>query len=789
VAQLAPRWRFDGLSGVTSTPAVVDGVVYFGDWSGGVHALRTIDGMELWSQKVSSAVRPSPLVAGDRVYVPESNGKLNALNRDTGEIVWSAMLDTQPFVSIDSSPILAEHTIVIGIASFEQVINKADYSFRGNIVGLDADTGEERWRVYTAENDETSGAGVSVWSSAAVDEARKLVFIGTAQTYEPPASPRSDSLIAIHYDTGAVAWVHQFTAGDVFTISHGGPGPDADVGAAPNLFSIAGRDVVGVGQKNGFYHVLDRETGELVWEVSLTRGSPLGGVMVTAAVNDGVIYVNSNKWVAFGFVTSGMHSPLDTSSTFALDARDGTVLWETPMPAPMFGGMTFANGVVYHGTIDGTVHALAAADGTELWTDKPGGDVASGFSISDGTLYVGRGFWFFTQPANPNGGLVAYGLPSAAQHWVGTWSTSPLSFTAATLFGLPATTHFDNQSLRMIVHTSIGGDTVRVKLTNQYGDTPLPIGAATLGIRDTGASVRADTLRTLTFAGQPAVSIPAGATVTSDEVALAVPPLSDLAISVYLPQATVPTTSHPQAATGYLSSAGDFTDAIDDASFQTTVRQWFFLDSVEVLASSDAGAIVAFGDSIADGAGSTYDANTRWPDFLARRLVSEDKPFGVLNQGINGNKVLNSLLGDSALLRFDKDVLGQAGVKYVIMQEGINDIGVGHPDVTADQITAGYHELIDRAHAAGLKIFGGTLTPAEGTTIPFYQSYDESKRQAVNQFIRESGAFDAVVDFDAAVRDPARPTRWRDGLSQDALHPSDAGAEVLADAVDLSLFQ
>jgi len=787
VARLAPRWRIDGLSGVTSTPAVVGGAVYFGDWSGVFHALRTSDGTDIWSRQLGSAIRPSPLVAGDRVYTPESAGKLHALRRDTGEILWTATLDTQPMLSIDSSPALAGNTIVIGIASFEQVIRKADYTFRGSIVGLDADTGQERWRVYTTQNDATAGAGVSVWSSAAVDEARKLVFIGTSQTYEQPASPRGDSLIAIHYETGEVAWIHQFTAGDVFTVAGGGPGPDADVGAAPNLFSIGSRDVVGVGQKNGFYHVVDRETGETVWEVQLTTGSPLGGVMVPAAVHDGVIYVNSNKWQAFGFVLTGMHSPLDTSSTFALDARDGRILWETPMPAPMFGAMTYANGVVYQGTIDGTVHALSAEDGTELWSDKPGGDIGGGFSVVGGSLYVGRGFWFAAPPATPRGGFVAYSVPP--DRWTGTWSTSPLCFQAATLLGLPPSTQFENQSVRMIVHTSIGGDRIRVKLTNQCGTAPLQIGAATVGIRDTGARIRSGTDRTLSFAGQPSVAIPAGATVTSDPVALALPALSDLAITLYLPTKTLPDTSHPQAATGYLSDAGNFTQDVDGAAFQKTVRQWFFLDDVEVHASSAAGAIVAFGDSIIDGAGTTYDANTRWPDFLARRLVAANKQFGVLNQGINGNKVLNSLLGDSALARFDRDVLGQAGAKYVILLEGINDIGLGNPDVTADQVIAGYRELIDRAHVAGLTIFGGTLTPAEGNPYPFYAPYDESKRVAINQFIRESGAFDAVLDFAAAVSDPADPAHWRTGLSDDSLHPSDAGAEVIADAIDLSLFR
>jgi len=348
---------------------------------------------------------------------------------------------------------------------------------------------------------------------------------------------------------------------------------------------------------------------------------------------------------------------------------------------------------------------------------------------------------------------------------------------------------FDDQSVRMIVHTSIGGAAVRVRLTNLCGTDPLTIGAATIGISATGPRLQPGTMRPLTFAGEQAVAIPPGRTVTSDPVVLALPALSDLTITVHLPDATLPTTSHPQAATGYLSGTGDFTASIGGGPFTTTIRQWVFLDSVDVLAPHDARAIVAFGDSIIDGAGSTYDANTRWPDFLARRLVAAHLPFGVLNQGINGNRVLNPQLGDSALDRFDRDVRGQAGVRWVILLEGINDIGLGSPDVTAAQIIAGYRELIDRAHVAGFTIIGATLTPAEGNPYSFYRSYDESKRQAVNQFIRESGAFDAVVDFAAAVSNPSDPAHWRAGLSADALHPSDAGAETMADAIDLSLWR
>ncbi|HZR79546.1 MAG TPA: SGNH/GDSL hydrolase family protein [Candidatus Binatia bacterium] len=377
---------------------------------------------------------------------------------------------------------------------------------------------------------------------------------------------------------------------------------------------------------------------------------------------------------------------------------------------------------------------------------------------------------------------------SASSKWVGTWSTSPMCFQAATILGLPQNARFDDESVRMIVRTSLAGDAVRVKLTNQCGSEPLAIGAATIGLRDARAGLRPDTVRVLTFGGSSATAIAAGATATSDPVDLVVPALADVAITLYLPEPTVPTTSHPLSATGWVAT-GDATADAAGAAFGRTTAHWVFLASVDVLAGRGDGAIVAFGDSITEGTGTTFDANRRWPDVLAERLVSAGMPRGVLNQGINGNKVLNSLLGESALLRFDEDALGQSGVEAVVLLEGINDIGLGRPDVTAEEVIAGYRDLIARAHARGLPIFGGTLTPAEGNTYPFYAPYDESKRAAINAFIRESGAFDAVIDFDAAVRDPANPTRWRRELSADLIHPTDAGAEALANAVDLSLFR
>ena len=380
------------------------------------------------------------------------------------------------------------------------------------------------------------------------------------------------------------------------------------------------------------------------------------------------------------------------------------------------------------------------------------------------------------------------GEPST-EAWVGTWSTSPMCFQAATILGLARDARFDDQSVRMVVHTSIGGDVVRVKLTNECGDVALEIGAATIGISETDAGIRAGTERPLRFDDRESVVLPPGSTMTSDPVELGFPALTDLAISIYLPSETVPTTSHPLAARSFVSGRGDFTADVDGQAFRTAMPHWVFLGAVEVVAPEDAAAVVAFGDSVTEGTGTTLGANRRWPDFLARRLVAADRSLGVLNQGINGNRVLTSLLGESALRRFDRDVLGQAGVKYVILMEGINDIGLGSPDVTAEQIIAGYEELIERAHARGLTIFGGTLTPAEGNPYAFYAPYDESKRVAVNRFIRDGGAFDGVIDFAAAVGDPANPSRWRPGLSVDALHPSDAGAEALANAVDLTLFE
>ncbi|HEY7061621.1 MAG TPA: SGNH/GDSL hydrolase family protein [Chloroflexota bacterium] len=376
-------------------------------------------------------------------------------------------------------------------------------------------------------------------------------------------------------------------------------------------------------------------------------------------------------------------------------------------------------------------------------------------------------------------------------HWVGTWTTTPAPVEGVALAG---------QTLRMIARVSIGGARLRVRLSNAYGARKLAIGAAHVGIRADGASIVAGSDRAFTFNGSPSTTIPAGALAVSDPVDLAVPPLADLAVSVYLP-GDVPesfqVTGHGNAhQTNYLSPPGDFA-AATELPVKEVTEAFLFVSGVEVLAPREVGGIVALGDSLTDADISQLDANHRWPDQLARRLVARQggRPLGVMNQGIGGNRILHDGRGDCGVRRFDRDVLAQPGVTHVVVLLGINDIRnrSGNPDeiVTADEMIAGLHQLTVRAHAAGLQIFGGTLLTFENETFNpgFYTPEGEAKRQAVNAWVRESGAFDAVVDFEAALRDPSHPTRmlprWDCG---DHLHPSDPGYLHMGDSIDLALF-
>jgi lysophospholipase L1-like esterase len=400
-------------------------------------------------------------------------------------------------------------------------------------------------------------------------------------------------------------------------------------------------------------------------------------------------------------------------------------------------------------------------------------------------------------------GFAALGSAADDAHWIGTWGASPAPQLASPALMLSNHLLFENQTIREVVHTSVAGRAVRVRLSNAYGKEPITIGSAHIALRKSESAVAAGSDHGLTFGGRASVIIPADAMVLSDPIDMELPALSDVAISLFLPKATAGGGIHYSAQqTSYVGS-GDLT-AAESISDPVKITSWVFLTGLDVSVPSSAATIVAFGDSITDGALSTIDANRRWPDILASRLAAQKSgaSIGVLDEGIGGNRILydpavNVRFGVNALARFTRDVLAQPGVRYVIVLEGINDIG--HPGesaplneaVTAEDIIAGYRQMIDRAHEAGVKIFGGTLTPFVGTTIPNYFAPEkEVKRKKVNEWIRSSGAFDGVIDFEKAVRDPQNPDRMLplyDG--GDRLHPGDAGYKAMGEAIDLNLFR
>jgi lysophospholipase L1-like esterase len=380
------------------------------------------------------------------------------------------------------------------------------------------------------------------------------------------------------------------------------------------------------------------------------------------------------------------------------------------------------------------------------------------------------------------------------QQWVATWATAQVSQAPSDA------NRINDQTLRQIVHVSAGGVRVRVKLSNEFGTGPLAVGAAAIALRDAGEAILPESMHVLTFSGNTSFTLPPGAPVLSDPVDLEVPELSDLAIDLYLPgdtsATTSPITTHTAAfQTNYVSTPGDFT-GVTVLPVSSTRTSWLFLTGVEVVTSVQTGAAVTFGDSITDGTASTPNTNHRWPDDLARRIMAQhgNHDLGVLDVGIAGNRILHDIAGPNALARFDRDVLARTGVTHVTVLEGINDIGFSGffptEAVTADQIIEGHRQLIRRAHARGLKIYGCTLTPFEGAFPGYYTPEGEVKRETVNTWIRTSGEYDAVIDFDATIRDPAHPTRMLPLYdSGDHLHPNDAGYQAMADSIDLKLFK
>jgi lysophospholipase L1-like esterase len=393
-------------------------------------------------------------------------------------------------------------------------------------------------------------------------------------------------------------------------------------------------------------------------------------------------------------------------------------------------------------------------------------------------------------------GILCIASPAArADGWIGSWGASDV---------FPVGSDVNYQTLRQFVRLSAGGKRVRVRFSNATGQHQLVIGAAHLAkpaADGAPGAIDPATNHALTFGGAGTVTVAPGAEVVSDPVDMDLPPLSTLAISMFVPRWTGPAVVHNDGvATTYISNDADSTAAAALPSPHTSTSR-FFMDEVDVEAAGQPGAVVTLGDSITDGYHSQVDANHRWPDRLAERLAARSgaAPVGVVNAGVSGNRILHDhpedLFGPSALARLDRDVLSTPGLRWVVLMEGINDIGhstsAGLPeqDVTAEQIIGGMKQIVARVHAHGAKIYGATLTPYEGTVFHgYFQSEGEAKREEVNAWIRH-GDFDAVIDFDAAVRDPDHPTRIRaDYDVGDHLHPNDAGYRAMGDAVDLKLF-
>jgi lysophospholipase L1-like esterase len=373
------------------------------------------------------------------------------------------------------------------------------------------------------------------------------------------------------------------------------------------------------------------------------------------------------------------------------------------------------------------------------------------------------------------------------RHWVGTWATAPQLTEPR---NLPPPPGLSGNTLRQVVHVSIGGKKLRARFSNAFGNGPLTLAAARISASAGGAKIEGSTEKVLTFAGTSSATIPAGEMIFSDALDFDLAPLSDLAVTIHFAETPDNLTGHPGSrATSYLQ-AGDAASAADLPS-AATMQHWYVLTGIDVEADDASAAIVTLGDSITDGRGSQPDKNNRWPDDLTRRLQADKSlsKIAVLNEGIGGNCILRGGLGPTALSRFQRDVLEQESVRWLIVLEGVNDIGGsrGANSAVARDLIEAYQKFIDQARARKILVYGATILPFQGSQ--YFSEAHEAARQAVNDWIRDSGKFDAVIDFDAAVRDPKNPSRLLPAAdSNDHLHPSAKGYQMMADAIDLKLF-
>lgn len=404
VARLTQGWTTSGVTGVTGTPAVADGVAYYGDWKGTLWAVKADTGETIWSTPVPGGfIVDAPAVDGDAVFL--GNGHtLYKLDRKTGSITWSTSTNENPLSQINGSPVVVDNLVFQSTAGIQDAIPDPTNSFRGTIGAYDKDSGKEVWRFYATPADATAGSGVGIWSTPAVDVKRGLLYIGTGNTSSEPTAPLADALLALDYKTGQLKWSKQFTEKDVFP--KGNPtGKDVDVGASPNMWTSNGKDIVGVGDKGGNFHALDRDTGAVVWQTSLTPGSVFGGVIGSAAFVDGLLVMSSNVG------DPKTNAPTNASKVFGLDPANGTIKWTSDdFEGKVFAPISAVPGVAFVGTDAGHMAALDTGTGKKLWTFEAPAKTGCGPAIVDGRVFWGYGFILFR--GTSEGGVMTFTIGS-----------------------------------------------------------------------------------------------------------------------------------------------------------------------------------------------------------------------------------------------------------------------------------------------------------------------------------------------------------------------------------------
>lgn len=381
-------------------------------------------------------------------------------------------------------------------------------------------------------------------------------------------------------------------------------------------------------------------------------------------------------------------------------------------------------------------------------------------------------------------------INSQGQKWVGTWSTAPQLVEPNNMPPEPGLT---NSTLRQVIRVSIGGDSLRVRFSNEFSTGPVTMHGVSIALSKEVGIIDKSTSRMLTFNGKEEVIIPPRGKITSDPVRFSIKPRTDIAITIYFGQTSSDVTGHPGSrTTSFLSAGNHLTD--EDLTSSAKTDRWYVINGIDVKAPSDAAAVAVIGNSITDGRGSGTNRQNRWPDVLAERLLNNPftKNIAVLNMGIGGNCVLRPCLGPSALDRFERDILKQSGVRWLIILEGINDIGQARDTLAAASVADGlieaYKIMAEKAHSAGIKVYGATILPVKGSF--YYSGYREAARKRVNDWIRNNSYFDAVIDFDMIMRNPEDPESMLQELhTGDFLHPDEAGYRIMGESIDLNLFR